>query len=145
MKNLFIFGSLLFCSQVIAQEESVLVNAPVVADTAVSAPTIANSNCFNGSCKKVTYKNRRFISPNATPTVVDVSRCETCCDACCNPVTVKTTQGVEICAPACSCQEDVRTSLNGKRKVYDYGKYEVVVTDKKDEIQVKYRRRLLSR
>ena len=141
MKNLFILSSLLFCSQVIAQEESVLVNTPVVA-----APiTIANGNCVNGSCKKVTYKNRRFISPNATPNVVDVSRCETSCDACCNPVTVKTTQGVEICAPACSCQEDVRTSLNGKRKVYDYGKYEVVVTDKKDEIQVKYRRRLLSR
>ena len=142
----------LFCSNILAEERSVLTNAPT------NAPEIATESastsavtvepvvvCQNGSCKDVRYRGKRHIAPNAVPTGVEVARCEVCRDACCNPVCVKTAQGVEICAPACACKEDVRTSLNGKRKVYDYGKYEVVVTDRDDFVDVRYRRRILSR
>ena len=140
-----------------ADERSVLTNAPTLADSptdVVQTPAVNVQAvqpvqqppvCVNGSCKKVTYRGRHNIAPNSVPTGVEVARCETCTDACCNKVAVKTVQGVEICAPACPCKEDVRTSFNGKRKVYDYGKYEVVVTDRNNSVDVRYRKRILSR
>lgn len=159
--SLFVLN--LFCCNVFAQERSILNNTPtpatptpVIAEPStqavVSSPAVnvqaapAATVCQSGACnKKVTYRGRHNIAPNAVPTGVEVARCETCTDACCNKVTTKTVQGVEICTPACPCKEDVRTSLNGKRKVYDYGKYEVVVTDRNDSVDVRYRKRILSR
>lgn len=154
--SLFVLN--LFCCNVFAQERSILNNTPTPATTpvvaepstqaVVSSPAVnvqAATVCQSGSCKKVTYRGKHNIAPNAVPTGVEVARCETCTDACCNKVTTKTVQGVEICTPACPCKEDVRTSLNGKRKVYDYGKYEVVVTDRNDSVDVRYRKRILSR
>ena len=156
MKKFSLFCAVaLICSNIFAEERSVLTNTPTntpeIATEPVTSPSVTvvepvNSVvCSNGSCKKVTYRGKRNIAPNSVPTGVEVSRCETCVDACCNPVCVKTAQGVEICAPACPCKEDVRTSLNGKRKVYDYGKYEVIVTDRADSVDVRYRKRLIAR
>lgn len=165
MKKLFLclcVVNLICCSAFAAEERSVLANTPTLAtqsetQTQPAAPAQTESVaspavnvqsapvCVNGSCKRVTYRGKHNIAPNAVPTGVEVARCETCTDACCNKVTTKTVQGVEICAPACPCKEDVRTSFNGKRKVYDYGKYEVVVTDRADSVDVRYRKRVLSR
>ena len=157
--------NLICCSAFAAEERSVLANTPTLATQSENqtqpaaqaqientAPSVSPAVtiqpapvCVNGSCKKVIYRGKNNIAPNAVPTGVEVARCETCTDACCNKVTTKTVQGVEICAPACPCKEDVRTSWNGKRKVYDYGKYEVVVTDRNDSVDVRYRKRVLSR
>jgi|688.fasta_scaffold460199_2 hypothetical protein len=157
MKNVLFLAAALICGNIYAQEEkSVLANTPTLAEpttekvqssaVTVVEPQATAATCTNGSCgKKVTYRGKHNIAPNAVPTGVEVARCETCRDACCNPVTVRTSQGVEICAPACPCKEDVRTSLNGKRKVYDYGKYEVIVTDRADSVDVRYRKRLIAR
>jgi len=99
-----------------------------------------------GSASSVTYKNRKRIAPGAALSAAGVNLTRTELDACCQKVTNASTAYVAICAPACPTKQDVRTTRNGGRVVYDYGRYEAVVTDKKDgNVEVKYRKRLLDR
>ncbi len=103
-----------------------------------SAPVCKGPNC-------VKYKNKGSIAPCAVPTQVGVCMTETGCDACCQKVTTRTPVSVEICAPACPAKEDVRTYRNGSRVVYDYGRYEAVVTGKDGVVEVRYRKKLFNR
>lgn len=103
-----------------------------------SAPVCKGPNC-------VKYRNKSSIAPCAVPTQVGVCMTETGCDACCQKVTTRTPVSVEICAPACPTKQDVRSSRNGSRVVYDYGRYEAVVTGRDGVVDVRYRKRLFNR
>lgn len=154
---MFLFVFSFFALNALAEEKSVLKNEPTLAteSTQAVAPTVSqpvdaavqpnSCNCANGKCKPLVYRNKRNIAPNAVPSNVEVRSCETCCDACCNKVSVETVQEVQICKPQCPCKESVRSTLVGNGKVYDYGKYEVIVRDRKDSVEVNYRKRLFAR
>lgn len=166
MKNfMFLFVFSLFAFSAVAEEKSILKNEPTpapeyanqtvsptvaqptevpAAAPAVAAQPAAGCDCANGKCKPLVYRNKRNIAPNAVPGSVEVSRCETCCNGC-QKVSVETVQEVQICKPQCSCKETVRNTVVGNGKVYDYGKYEVVVRDRKDSVEVNYRKRLFAR
>lgn len=155
---MFLFVFSLFALTAGAEEQSVLKNAPTIAPenqtvtvsqpatapAAVVAQSSAGCECANGRCKPIVYRNKRNIAPNAVPANVEVSRCETCCNGC-QKVSVETVQEVQICKPQCPCKETVRSTLTGNGKVYDYGKYEVVVRDRKNSVEVNYRKRLFAR
>ena len=98
----------------------------------------------DGSGCKVRYKNKQNVAPCAVPKVVGVCVEETGCDACCRKVTTRNSVNVDICVPPCPSKETVRSYRGGRRVVYDYGKYEAVVTSDKDgNVEVNYRKRLL--
>jgi hypothetical protein len=165
MKTLITLVLCCLCSAVYsAEERSVLVaspsptvaNEPTIATTSAateiatvtatatqivavdSAPTCKGPNCVN-------YRHKGKIAPCAVPTAVGVCMTETGCDACCQKVTTRTPVSVEICAPPCPTKNTVRSSKDGSRKVYDYGRYEAVVTGKDGVVDVKYRKRFLNR
>lgn len=156
MKTLITLVICSVCSVVFAADErSVLVaspaNEPTIATSAneiiatttqIVSPTAAPT-CNGPNCVK--YRHKAAIAPCAVPTSVGVCMTETGCDACCQKVTTRTPVSVEICAPACPTKNEVRSNKDGSRKVYDYGRYEAVVTGKDGVVDVKYRRRLLNR
>ncbi|QDT42921.1 hypothetical protein Pan241w_30160 [Gimesia alba] len=82
----------------------------------------------------VKYKRPRNIAPCSNPKLVTIV--DPCAPkrSCCEPGCV----AVEICAPACAC-ECVRCSKDGRRKVFDYGKYSVVVESRRGKVTVTYR------
>lgn len=169
--NKFVLFSILFVSVVAKAEDSPTIadntqsilakteNAPASQPTQVSSPTVLANNVeiaqitsptvlvepvCNGPNCKVRYKHKGNIAPCAVPKTVGVCVEETGCDACCRPVTTSTKVGVQICVPPCPTKESVRSSMGGKRVVYDYGKYEAVVKSGKDgNVEVRYRKRLL--
>lgn len=128
--------------------QSVLTSAPKIE---VTVPTVAEAtcSCTANSCScanKVSYKNKKNIAPCAVEKKACVSFCETGVDACCNRTSQLVAVEVPICAPPCATKETVSRSKSGRRAVYDYGKYEVVVKAKKDgDVDVNYRKRLLNR
>lgn len=123
--------------------QSVLKNTPSSV-TAAESPDIAVSN--NSGPSKIIYKNKKDMPPCAVQTAAGVCMTQTGYDACCQKVTSTAQAFVAICAPACPTKQDIRSSRNGARVVYDYGRYEAVVTDKKDgTVEVRYRKRLLDR
>lgn len=136
MKFLTLVFVSLFCCNLFAEDatlKSVLVKEE------------AKSPCSSCGGHNVTYRNKRNIAPCAVPKVVNVCLCKTCCVDC-EKVTVAENVGVEVCVPPCSCKENTRTRRNGKVTVYDYGKYEVVVSvDRDNDIEVNYRKRLFNR
>jgi len=93
----------------------------------VASPTIPMFDC-------VKYKRTRNIAPCSNPKLVTIV--DPCAPkhSCCEPGCV----AVEICAPTCGC-ECVRCSKDGRRKVFDYGKYKVVVESKRGKVLVTYR------
>lgn len=93
----------------------------------VASPAIPLFDC-------VKYKKTRNISPCSNPKLVTIV--DPCAPkkSCCEPGCV----AVEICAPACGC-ECVRCSKDGRRKVFDYGKYKVVVESQRGKVVVTYR------
>lgn len=100
----------------------------------------------SGPVGRVTYKNRKNVAPVAVPAMVGLQVKSQTTDACCNKLVTSTQADVEICAPACPTKQDVRTTRGGARKVYDYGRYEAVVTDKKNgDVEVRYRKRIFDR
>lgn len=99
--------------------------------------------CKGPNC--VIYKGKNNIAPCAVPTQVGVCMTETGCNACCQKVTTRTPVSVEICAPSCPSKQKVRTYKNGSRVVYDYGRYEAVVTGNNGVVEVRYRKRLFNR
>lgn len=122
--------------------KSVLTGTQDPLPPAVEATTSAS--CNGPSC--IIYRNKKHMAPCAVESSASVCMKETGYDACCNKVTSSALVNVPICAPACPIKHDVRSSRNGGRVVHDYGRYEAVVTDKKDgSIEVRYRKRLLSR
>ncbi|MDA0833000.1 MAG: hypothetical protein O3A29_06935 [Planctomycetota bacterium] len=89
----------------------------------------------------VQYKDVCRISPCSVPKIVAVR--DPCwrkdrCDRCAQPPCVY----VQICVPNCGC-ERVRCSLDGKRVVYDYGKYSVSVWSRGGRVIVNYDKGLL--
>jgi hypothetical protein len=154
--NKFVLFSILFVSVVAKAENSPTIadntqsilakteSAPASQPTQVSSPTVLVEPVCNGPNCKVRYKHKGNIAPCAVPKTVGVCVEETGCDACCRPVTTSTKVGVQICVPPCPTKESVRSSMGGKRVVYDYGKYEAVVKSGKDgNVEVRYRKRLL--
>ncbi|MEX0725456.1 MAG: hypothetical protein WD065_04255 [Planctomycetaceae bacterium] len=89
----------------------------------------------------VQYQDVRRVSPCSVPKIVAVrdpcwrkDRCNRCEQAPC--------VYVQICVPNCGC-ERVRCSRDGKRVVYDYGKYSVSVTSRGGRVVVNYDKGLL--
>ncbi|QDT79540.1 hypothetical protein [Gimesia maris] len=82
----------------------------------------------------VKYKRPRNIAPCSNPKLVLIV--DPCAPkhSCCEPGCV----AVEICAPTCAC-ECVRCTKDGRRKVFDYGKYSVVVESRRGKVTVTYR------
>lgn len=82
----------------------------------------------------VKYKRTRNIAPCSNPKLVMIV--DPCAPkhSCCEPGCV----AVEICAPGCAC-ECVRCTKDGRRKVFDYGKYSVVVESRRGKVTVTYR------
>lgn len=131
-------------SSEVAQISSLTVFTNNVEVAQISSPTVLVEPVCNGPNCKVRYKNTGNIAPCAVPKTVGVCVEETGCDACCRPVTTSTKVGVQICVPPCPTKESVRSSMGGKRVVYDYGKYEAVIKSGKDgNVEVRYRKRFL--
>ncbi|MFK7777091.1 MAG: hypothetical protein QM501_03060 [Gimesia sp.] len=84
--------------------------------------------------EKVRYRRPRNIAPCSNPKLVLIV--DPCAPkrSCCEPGCV----AVEICAPGCAC-ECVRCSKDGRRKIFDYGKYSVVVESHRGKVVVTYR------
>lgn len=114
--------------------------------TSVTQSAEQPQKCCNVTDKKIVYRNKRNIAPGAVQQELNLSYCSTKVDACCNKTSNLEQVGVPACVPSCSCKESVRVSKNGKRAVYDYGHYEVVLKARNDDsVEVNYRRRLLNR
>lgn len=97
-----------------------------------------------GGC--LSYSGKKNIPPCAVGKSACLSYCEKDVDACCNVTSKKVAVEVPICAPLCPTKESVTRSRDGKRAVYDYGRYEVVVKAGDDgNVSVKYRKRILDR
>jgi len=84
--------------------------------------------------ENVRYKRHCKVAPCSSPKMVTIV--DPCAPkrSCCEPGCV----AVEICAPGCAC-ECVRCSKDGRRKVFDYGKYSVVVQSHHGKVTVTYR------
>lgn len=146
--SVFCFGVVNAADDVLSSPDntqSVLKSATVAVEQEDKIGNFANAApvCNGPNCVK--YKSKNNIAPCAVPTQVGVCMTETGCDACCQKVTTRTPVSVEICAPPCPAKQDVRTYRNGSRVVYDYGRYEAVVTGNDGVVEVRYRKRLLNR
>jgi hypothetical protein len=113
-------------------------------------PCSCNCNCNTSGCScnapTLSYRAKNKIAPCAVGKNACLSFCEKTTDACCNTTSQRVTVEVPICAPACPTKESVTRSRNGKRAVYDYGRYEAVVrADDAGNVDVRYRKRLLDR
>jgi len=107
--------------------------ASTVAQPCVASPTLS-------------YRGKNKIAPCAVEKGACLSYCDKTTDACCNTTSQRVSVEVPICAPACPTKESVTRSRNGKKVVYDYGRYEAVLrADKEGNVDVKYRKRLLDR
>jgi len=119
--------------------------APAQQTTASAQPCACTSKC---SCNAPTlsYRGKDKIAPCAVQKAGCLSFCEKSTDACCNTTSQRVSVEVPICAPACPTKESVTRSRNGKRAVYDYGRYEAVLrADDSGNVEVRYRKRLLDR
>ena len=146
MKNAVLALALLTNGVILAGELSTPDNTKSV--LAPTDPVVATAapieDCRGPAC--VVYKNRKHMAPCAVPTAASLCVSQTGYDACCQKVTAVTQTIVPICAPPCPSKLEVRSSRNGGRVVYDYGRYEAVVKDQKDgTVEVRYRKRLLDR
>lgn len=113
--------------------------------TATQEPTKATRSC-KCSAPGLSYKGKQNVSPCSVEKGACLSFCEKATDACCNTTFQRVTVEVPICVPACPTKESVSRSRDGKRAVYDYGKYEVVLKANNDgDVSVRYRKRLLDR
>jgi hypothetical protein len=120
----------------------------VLASKESTANVVAPQLCCNAdSCsKKVVYRNKRNIAPCAVPQTVNISFCEIELDACCKKSSHLESTDVAVCVPPCSCTQKVSTSREGRRVVYDYGRYEVVLNARRNgTIEVDYKKRLFDR
>jgi hypothetical protein len=133
-------------AQATAPASSTYDSAVITSTAAIVSPTCSGPNCGCNSCgnePKVTYRHKRNIAPNAVPDTATLCVCKR--DPCtCSKVA--TELNVPICVPPCACKDTTTVSRDGNRVVKDYGRYEVVVTNRKSgNIDVKYRKRLLNR
>lgn len=123
--------------------------APAVVEPAVIPAVITDTQsgkCCDSLDKRIIYKNKRNIAPCAVPQTVCISFCEAEVDACCKKTCHLEKVDVSICVPPCLCTETVTVSREGRKVVYDYGRYEVVLKARRDGIiEVDYRKRLLDR
>jgi hypothetical protein len=132
-----------FCFVVSGAEPTVADNTQSVLVNKVEPVVEPVTVCDKNGCR-VTYRNKKNVAPCAVPKTVGVCVEETGCDACCRKVTTRNSVSVDICVPPCPSKESVRSYRGGRRVVYDYGKYEAVVTSDKDgNVEVNYRKRLL--
>ena len=108
---------------------------PVPAGSSVG--TIVCDACDAGGIEL--YQNVRVIQsrkihPCAVSKIVQVPNpCYDPCKPCCAPRCVF----VEICVPPCGCEE-VRSSRNGRRTKFDYGRYAVKVTARRGILFINY-------
>ncbi|KAA0139235.1 hypothetical protein FYZ48_11395 [Gimesia chilikensis] len=93
----------------------------------VASPAIPMFDC-------VKYRKTKNIAPCSNPKIVTIV--DPCAPkkSCCEPGCV----AVEICAPECAC-ECVRCRKDGRKKIFDYGKYKVVVESHRGQVVVTYR------
>ena len=119
-------------------------NAITTTTTGVATAQPCTTNC--STAPTLSYRGKDKIAPCAVQKGACLSYCEKSTDACCNTTSQRVSVEVPICAPACPTKESVTRSRNGKRAVYDYGRYEAVLrTDDSGNVEVKYRKRLLDR
>ena len=117
---------------------------PVVATVTQPAVVIVAQPCV--ASPTLSYRGKNKIAPCAVEKGACLSYCDKTTDACCNTTSQRVSVEVPICAPACPTKESVTRSRNGKKVVYDYGRYEAVLrADKEGNVDVKYRKRLLDR
>lgn len=173
MKYLVLYSVLFFGAFVNAQEptpaespepQSVLAQQPApqpvvqktTVEEAVPAETVPNVNVLppaaavvveHSTCDvvDVVYKGKRNIAPNAVNKTVVICFCESSCENC-KLVSSRKQVPVDICVPPCPCKETVSSHRGGRRVVYDFGKYEVVLLARRDgTVEVDYKKRLLDR
>jgi hypothetical protein len=174
MKYLFLFFFLFFGFDLNAQDvpadaldaQSILVKtnetkpAPVLAEVptpvqvepvpfVVDAPStsfvVENATCCDEDTVNIVYRNKRHIAPNAVTKTVVICFCESSCENC-KLVNSSKEVPVDICVPACPCKETVSVHRGGRKVVYDFGKYEVIIFARKNgTIEVDYKRRLFDR
>lgn len=115
-------------------------------ETVSTEGTTKDSSPCNCKSSALVYRGKENVPPCATQKGACLSFCQKNTDACCNTTFEKVTVEVPICAPACPTKESVTRSRNGKRAVYDFGRYEAVVRANEDgDIDVRYRKRLFDR
>jgi hypothetical protein len=110
---------------------AVVTPAPVYsAPQSVSGPIIgAESYMVPTVYTNVKVRDARKIHPCAVPTLVAApDPCNPCCQVC-----------VEVCVPPCE-PADVICRKDGKRVIYDFGKYEVKITVRGEHLVVNYDR-----
>jgi hypothetical protein len=172
MNKCFVLFGVLFCATFVsAQEPTLAINdgaqsvlkkeesqvvqpAPIQSSTVAvatapsavvvtSAVLVENATCTN--CDNVVYKHKGNIAPNAVNKTVVICFCESSCEDC-KIVKAKKEVPIDICVPPCPCKETVSSHRGGRRVVYDFGKYEVVIhAQRSGDIEVDYRKRLLDR
>lgn len=105
----------------------------VMGDVAHGHNSIYCDSCSEPLFTKVKVVDRREMHPCAVKKIIRVN--SPCPDAgCCGPQCVF----IEVCAPPCECEEDIRCRRNGDRLSYDYGKYGFDIRVKKGFIVVDY-------
>ncbi len=159
MNKCFVLFGVLFCATFVLAEEPTLAisdgtqsilkkepqvqQQPVSSNVTTSAVLVENATCTN--CDNVVYKHKGNIAPNAVNKTVAICFCESSCEDC-KIVKAKKEVLLDICVPPCPCKETVSSHRGGRRVVYDFGKYEVVIhAQRNGDIDVDYRKRLLNR
>lgn len=154
--SLFVLLAVFFGFNAFAEDSLKLAdNTKSVLKTEATSPQVTNVETGSKavatapSCENspsLTYSGKQNIAPCATQKSACLSYCEKGCDACCNTTFKSVGVEVPICVPPCPSKETVTRSRSGKRAVYDYGRYEVVLrANDEGDISVKYRKRILDR
>ena len=132
-----------------AEAKPVPVPTVPVVEVAPVAPStsfvVENATCCDEDTVNVVYRNKRHIAPDAVTKTVVICFCESSCENC-KLVSSRKEVSVDICVPTCPCKETVSVHRGGRKVVYDFGKYEVVIFARRNgTIEVDYKRRLLDR
>lgn len=110
-----------------------VVQAPMHGEVVYQSSSLYCDSCAEPLFDKVKVVDKREMHPCAVKKIIRVN--SPCPDAgCCGPQCVF----IEVCAPPCECNEDIRCRRNGDRLSYDYGKYGFDIRVKKGFIVVDY-------
>ncbi|MEP3480970.1 MAG: hypothetical protein ABJZ55_17110 [Fuerstiella sp.] len=105
----------------------------VMGDVIHPGGSIYCDSCAEPLFKNVKVKGQRSIHPCAVKKIIRVN--SPCPDAgCCGPQCVF----IEVCAPPCDCEKDIRCRRDGDLLKYDYGKYGYDVKVRNGFIVVNY-------
>ena len=106
-----------------------IINQPIVTGDIYYAPVMP----ISVQCVPTKVRGERNIASNAVPVIVSVPNpCYDKCDPASGPCV-----NVEICIPPCKTAS-VKFRRQGDKMIYDYGREEVSITTRRNDILVAY-------